>query len=104
VRDVWVTIIVLTVATAIIRASGPVLLGNRELHPLAFRTIALLAPALLAALIAVDTFTDPEGNLELEPPAAGLAAAAGVLAWDRKAMLAAAAVAAVTAALVRALF
>jgi branched-subunit amino acid transport protein len=102
VSDTWVTILALTIATAAIRASGPVILGGRELHPLAFRTVALLAPALLAALIAIDTFTDPEGNLELEAPAAGLAAAAGVLVWNRRAMLAAVAAAAVTAAAVRA--
>ena len=29
--DVWVTIAVLTVATALIRAAGPVLLGGRDL-------------------------------------------------------------------------
>jgi branched-subunit amino acid transport protein len=101
--DVWVTIIALTVLTALIRASGPVLLGGRELPSLAYRMIALLAPALLAALIVVETFTDADGDLELEAQAAGLAAAAGVLTLRRSAMLGAVLAAAVVTALVRAL-
>ncbi len=102
--DVWITIVGLTLATAATRAAGPVLLGGRELPNLVTRVIALLAPALLAALIAVGTFTDPDGDLVLDPRAAGLAAAAGVLAWRQSAMVAAITLAAVTAALVRALF
>ena len=31
--EVWITIAVLTVTTALIRASGPVLLGGRDLRP-----------------------------------------------------------------------
>jgi branched-subunit amino acid transport protein len=102
VSDVWITIAVLTVTTAMIRASGPVLLGGRDLPPLAFRVIALLAPALLAALVMVETFTDPEGDLELGPQAAGLAAAGGVLAWNKAAVLPAITLAAVATAVVRA--
>ena len=101
--DVWATIVALTVLTAAIRAAGPVLLGGRELTPLVVRMIALLAPALLAALIMVGTFTDSAGDLQVDARAAGLAAAAGVLAWRRNAMLAAVALAAVVAALTRAL-
>jgi branched-subunit amino acid transport protein len=100
--DVWVTILALTAATAGIRAAGPVLLGGRELAPLIVRMIALLAPALLAALVAVETFTDADGEFHLDARAAGLAAAAAVLVWSRSAMLGAAAVAAVAAAGVRA--
>ena len=100
--DVWTTIIVLSVLTAAIKASGPVLLGGRELSPLAVRLIALLAPALLAALVAVETFTDADGGHELDARAAGLIAAAAVLIWRRTAMLGAAAAAAVVAAAVRA--
>jgi branched-subunit amino acid transport protein len=103
VTDVWVTILVLTAATAAIRASGPVLLGGRELPDLAFRVIALLAPALLAALVMVETFTDMDGDLELGPQAAGLAAAGGVLAWNRAAVLPAITLAAVATAAVRAI-
>jgi branched-subunit amino acid transport protein len=102
--DVWITIIALTVTTAMIRASGPVLLGGRELSPLVIRMIALLAPALLAALIVIGTFTDADSDLELDARAAGLATAGAILAWRRTAMLGAVAAAAVAAALVRAVF
>ena len=101
--EVWTTIIVLTVTTAMIRASGPVLLGGRELPDLGFRMIALLAPALLAALVMAETFTDADGDLELGPQAAGLAAAGGVLAWNRAAVLPAIVVAAAATAAIRAL-
>jgi branched-subunit amino acid transport protein len=101
--EVWTTIIVLTVTTAMIRASGPVLLGGRELPDLGFRMIALLAPALLAALVMVETFTDADGDLELGPQAAGLAAAGGVLAWNRSAVLPAIVVAAAATAAIRAI-
>jgi branched-subunit amino acid transport protein len=101
--DTWTTIIVLTFATAAIRAVGPVLVGARQLADPVVRVITLLAPALLAALIAVGTFTETDGDLVLDARAAGLAAAAGVLAWRHKAMLSAALAAALVAALVRAL-
>jgi branched-subunit amino acid transport protein len=101
--DTWTTIVVLAFATAAIRALGPVLVGARELSEPVVRVITLLAPALLAALIAVGTFTDPDGDLVLDGRAAGLAAAGGVLAWRRSAMLGAALAAALTAAVVRAL-
>ena len=99
--DVWVTILGLTAVTAAIRASGPVLLGGRELPSLLMRMIELLAPALLAALIVIETFTDANGDLELDARAAGLGAAALILLRTR-AMLAACAGAALAAALVRA--
>jgi len=101
--ETWTTVIALTFATAAIRAVGPVLVGTRTLPPLVVRVITLLAPALLAALIAVGTFTDPDGDLVLDARAAGLAAAGGFLVWRRNAMLGAALAAALTAALVRAL-
>ena len=101
--DVWTTIIALTVLTAVIKASGPVLLGGRELPPLVTRMIVLIAPALLAALVAVGTFTDADTDLELDARAAGLGAATGILVWRRSAMLSAAVLAAATAATVRAI-
>ena len=71
--DTWTTIIVLTFATAAIRAVGPVLVGARQLADPVVRVITLLAPALLAALIAVGTFTETDGDLVLDARAAGLA-------------------------------
>ena len=71
---VWTTIGVLTVISAAIKATRPVLVGERELPGWATRIIALLAPALLAALVVVDTFADGK-SLVIDARAAGLAAA-----------------------------
>jgi hypothetical protein len=103
VSDVWLTIVVLTVGTALIKASGPVLVGGRDMPPIAVRMIILVAPAILAGLVMIETFTSAGGEVELDARAAGLAAAAGVLVWRRSALLPAVAVAAVVAALVRAI-
>lgn len=78
--EVWVTVAALAVTTAVIRASGPVLVGGRELHPRLFGVIALLAPALLAALVVTQTFGEPDGALVVDERAAGLAAAGAALA------------------------
>ena len=76
----WVTIGVLAVATAVIRGAGPVLLGGRPLPPRLLGVIALLAPALLAALVVVETFGAPAGGaLQLDARIAGVAAAGAVL-------------------------
>jgi branched-subunit amino acid transport protein len=75
--EVWITIAALTVGTAAIRACGPVLLGGRELPAPAMSVIALVAPALLAALVVIQTLGAPEGgSLELDARIAGVGAAA----------------------------
>ena len=76
---VWVTIGGLTIGTAAIKAAGPLLVGGRSLRPFPMRVIALLAPALLAALVVTETFAR-EGELTLDARAAGLAAAAVAIA------------------------
>jgi len=102
--EVWLTIGVLAVATATIRASGPVLLGGRDLPPAIRGLIALIAPALLAALVVVQTLGAPAGGeLELDARIAGVAAAGGVLALGAT-TLPVVAVAALVTALGRALF
>jgi branched-subunit amino acid transport protein len=100
--DVWITIAVLTVTTVAIRAAGPVLLGGRELPARLDGVIELLAPALLAALIVVET-VGPAAELDVDERLAGVLAAAGVLAWRRSSMLATILVAAGVTALLRAL-
>jgi branched-subunit amino acid transport protein len=75
--EVWITIAVLALATAAIRASGPLLLGGRELPGPAMGVIALVAPALLAALVVIQTLGAPEGgSFELDARVAGVGAAA----------------------------
>lgn len=99
----WITIIALAILTAMIRTAGPVLVGGRELAPAVQRVVALIAPALLAALVVVETLGEASGSgLELDERIAGVAAAGCVLAWKRSAMLPALAVAVATTALLRA--
>jgi branched-subunit amino acid transport protein len=100
VSEAWVTILALAVVTAAIKASGPIVLGGRELPPWVRRLIGLLAPALLAAFVVVETFGKHK-DLVLDARAAGLAAAAVALA-ARLSVLWAVGVAAVATALTRA--
>ena len=55
---VWITVIALALATAALKLVGPLLLGGRTLPPRAMSVIELLAAALLAALVIVETFGD----------------------------------------------
>ncbi|HEY1356818.1 MAG TPA: AzlD domain-containing protein [Thermoleophilaceae bacterium] len=99
--EVWTTIGVLAVVGAVIKASGPVLVGGRELPGWANGVIALLAPALLAALVLVDTFAS-DRSLVVDARAAGLAAAIAAIAVRAPLLVVVVGAAAVTAA-VRAL-
>jgi branched-subunit amino acid transport protein len=100
VTEVWVTIAALAVGSAAIRVTGPILLGGREL-PLAIRgVIGLIAPALLAALVVVETVGAPEGGaLELDARIAGVGAAAGAIAAGASMLPVVATAALVTAAI-----
>jgi branched chain amino acid efflux pump len=99
--DVWITVAALAVTTAAIRASGPVLVGGRDPHPRLFGVIALLAPALLAALVVTETF-GWDGSLVVDERAAGVAAAGAALAL-RAPIIAVILIAAAVTALTRAL-
>jgi uncharacterized membrane protein len=96
----WITIVAVALASAAIKAAGPVLVGGRELPPGAVGVIALLAPALLSALVITETFGE-EQHLVLDERAIGVAVAATALAL-RAPVLVAVALAAATTALVRA--
>lgn len=99
--DAWIVIAGLTVSTLAIKATGPLLLGGRELPPWGLAIMALLAPALLAALTAVEALGAEDGTLNLDARTAGVAAAgASVLA--RAPMVVTIAVAAGVAAGIRA--
>lgn len=74
-RDFWIVVGVVGVATIALKSAGPVFLGGRELPPLALRIVELLAPALLAALVAVQIF-GADRELVLDARVPGLAAAA----------------------------
>jgi branched-subunit amino acid transport protein len=99
--EVWITIAGLTAATMVLKAAGPVLLGGRELPDAAFAVIALLAPALLAALVLIETFTHDQ-ELTVDARAAGLGCAATAVLL-RAPLLVTVLVAAVGTAAVRAI-
>ncbi|MDQ3910994.1 MAG: AzlD domain-containing protein [Actinomycetota bacterium] len=96
----WITIVAVALASAAIRAFGPLLVGGRELPQSANAVIALLAPALLAALVVTQTFGE-DGRLVLGEKAIGVAVAAVALAL-RAPVLLAVALAVVATALARA--
>ena len=98
---VWITIVAVALASAAIRAFGPILVGGRRKLPQsANAVIALLAPALLAALVVTQTFSE-DGRLVLDEKAIGVAVAAVALAL-RWPVLLAVALAVVATALARA--
>ena len=92
----WVAIVAVTLASAAIKAAGPILVGGRELPPRVNAVIALLAPALLTALVVTETFGD-DGYLVLDERALGVGAAAVALALRAPVLLAVALAALVTA-------
>ncbi len=96
----WVAIVGVALASAAIKAMGPVLLGGKELPPSANAVIALLSPALLTALVVTQTFGE-DSHLVLDERAIGVGAAALALSL-RAPVLLAVALAALTTALVRA--
>jgi branched-subunit amino acid transport protein len=90
-----------TVATFAIKGVGPVLSGGREL-PLAVREIlALLAPALLAALVVVSALAAGR-QITAGAQTAGVAAS-GLVYWRTRSIVACVIVAAAVTAGLRAL-
>src|SRR3954452_19413975 len=71
----WIAVAAIGVATIAIKGLGPVLAGGRELPEPFAGVVPLLAPALLAALVATQTFGEGRA-LVIDERAAGLAAAA----------------------------
>ncbi len=95
----WITIVAVALASAAIRAVGPILLGGRELPSSANAVIVLLVPAVLTALVVTETFGD-DGRLVFDEKAIGVAVAAVALAL-RAPVLLAVALAVVATALAR---
>ena len=95
----WIVIAVVGAATILFKASGPVLLGTRELPPRVASVVDLLAPAMLAALVVTQTVG---GDRELVLDERLLGVAAGAIAvWLRAPLVVVMVVAAATAALAR---
>jgi hypothetical protein len=93
----WVLVVWLVVTTALIRAAGPVVLGARDLPRRSMDVIAMLAPALLAALVVTQTFGGDGFELTLDERALGVAGAGVVLALRGGILLAMAVAVALTA-------
>jgi branched-subunit amino acid transport protein len=93
----WWTVAIVGVATVAIKGSGPVLLGGKSLPPRIGRIIGLLAPALLAALVAISTFGG-ERALVLDERALGVGAAAVAVVWKAPPLVVVIVAAVVTAA------
>jgi len=101
VSDPWLLVVLIGVATIMLRGVVPAVLGGRALGGRLLGAIELLPPALLAALVATQVFST-KSALVLDERAAGLTAAAAALLL-RAPLLAVIAAAALTTALARAL-
>lgn len=73
--DTWTVVVGVGVATIGIKALGPMLLGGRPLPERVTGVVALLSPALLAALVAVNTLGGDQ-ELVLDARVPGVLAAA----------------------------
>ena len=78
--DVWPLVGLLIVTTAVIRRPGRCCWAAASCRPACGAVIALTAPALLAALVATETFGGEGSELAVDERALGVAAAGGALA------------------------
>ncbi len=97
----WTVVTLVGAATIAIKAAGPVLLGGRPLPERLNGLIVLLAPALLAALVAINTFGSGR-HLVIDARLAGVAVGAAA-AWRKAPALLVVVLAAAVTAGVRAL-
>jgi branched-subunit amino acid transport protein len=71
----WIAVLVVGAAAIALQGAGPVFAGERALPVHASRVVNLLAPALLAALVATQAFATDE-SLVIDERGAGLLAGA----------------------------
>jgi branched-subunit amino acid transport protein len=76
VTDVWTTVALLAVGTVLIKSAGPLTVGGRDLPPRVRDVLALLAPALLAALVVQETIGAEEAGVSVDARLVGVGAAA----------------------------
>jgi branched-subunit amino acid transport protein len=96
----WWAIVGLAVTTAVIKAIGPVVFGGREAHPAFLRVVAMMAPALLAALVVTSALADGR-HLGVGADTVGVLAG-GALLWRGRSVVLAVLVAVVITAGLRA--
>jgi hypothetical protein len=97
VSTAWCLVALVGAATIAIKGAGPVFLGGKPLPPRIGRIIGLLAPALLAALVAISTFGGDHA-LVLDERAVGVGAAAIAVTFKAPPLLVVVVAAVVTAA------
>jgi branched-subunit amino acid transport protein len=78
VTAVWLTVAVVGAVSVATKGTGPILLGGRRVPSRVRAVIALLAPTLLAALIATQIFSG-EHHLQVDSRAVGLGVGATAL-------------------------
>jgi branched-subunit amino acid transport protein len=100
VNAIWLVVALSGAATVLLKATGPVLLGGRELPGRVVGVVGLLAPAVLAALVVTQVFAD-DRNLVVDSRLVGLAAGA-VAVLARAPLIVVVVVAAASTAIVRA--
>ncbi len=96
---IWATILVVAVTTALIKATGPVVLGGRRLPERVDGVIVLMAPALLTALVVTAALADGD-RWSLGAQTVGVAAG-GVAAWRGASAITTVAVAVIVTAVLR---
>jgi branched-subunit amino acid transport protein len=79
VSDVWLVVFVVGMVTAAFKATGPVLLGGRELPDKVASVVELLAPVLLTALVVTQT-VGGDNELVLDARLAGVGVGAVAVA------------------------
>ncbi len=99
--ETWLTIILLSAVTYVLKGLGPILLGDRRLPTRLTRLADDLPAPLLAALVAISTFTAGT-DWTLDARAVGLVAA-GIALWKKLPFVVVVIVAAAATALARAL-
>jgi branched-subunit amino acid transport protein len=98
---VWLVVALAGAATVLLKATGPVLLGGRELSGRLVGIVGLIGPAVLAALVVTQVFAD-ERDLVADTRIVGLGAG-GIAVVARAPLIVVIVVAATATALVRAL-
>ena len=98
--ELWLLVAGCAVVTVVIKGAGPVAFGGRELSPRVAGVIALMAPALLAALVVTQALADGE-HLAVGADTAGVVAG-GLVALRGGSVVAVVAVAALLTAGLRA--
>ena len=79
--DAWIVVALVGLITVVFKAAGPVFLGTRPLPARVRSMVDLLAPVMLMALVATQTFGGDE-ELEVDARVPGVAVAA-VAIWLR---------------------